>query len=154
MKLADAAATEAFGGALAAALKSREGVVVYLRGELGAGKTTLVRGLLRALGVAGAIRSPTYTLIEPYRAGARDVVHLDLYRIADPLELTNLGLGDFPEERTWWLVEWPDRGSGVLPLPDVQIHLQRQEEGREVRLGSSIPGLLQAVKRGLTGQVT
>jgi len=130
--LADAAATEAFGAALADALRDREGVVIYLRGDLGAGKTTLVRGLLRSLGVTGRVRSPTYTLMEPYRVGDRNVIHLDLYRISDPLELGNLGLGDFSPRTTWWLVEWPDRGGSLLPAAEVEVALRVDGAGREV----------------------
>ena len=139
--LPDAAATEAFGAALANALRDREGLVVYLRGNLGAGKTTLVRGLLRALGVEGRIRSPTYTLMEPYRAGERSVIHLDLYRIADPLELNNLGIQDFPPQKTWWLIEWPERGASLLPPPDLQIDLRVDGKGREATL-EGVEGVL------------
>lgn len=130
--LPDTAATEAFGAALADALRDREGVVIYLRGDLGAGKTTLVRGLLRALGVTGRVRSPTYTLMEPYRGGDRNVIHLDLYRISDPLELGNLGLADYSPRTTWWLVEWPERGSSLLPPADVEVALRVERAGREV----------------------
>ena len=137
-RLADATATESFGAALAHALAKRRGLVVYLSGDLGAGKTTLVRGLLRALGVTGTIRSPTYTLIEPYRAGDQDIVHLDLYRIGDALELANLGLADFPADRTWWLVEWPERGRGALPAPDLELALRHAAEGREVGLSGPL----------------
>ena len=131
--LPDAAATEAFGAALAESLRDREGAVIYLRGDLGAGKTTLVRGLLRALGVDGRVRSPTYTLMEPYRAGDRSVIHLDLYRLTDPLELHNLGLADFSPKTTWWLVEWPERGGSLLPAADAEIALRIEGAGREVR---------------------
>jgi tRNA threonylcarbamoyladenosine biosynthesis protein TsaE len=137
LHVADAAATESLGAALGKAFATRAGLVVYLRGELGAGKTTLVRGLLRAFGVHGAIRSPTYTLVEPYRADGKDLVHLDLYRINDALELANLGLVDFPPERTWWLIEWPERAAGALPAPDVELWLRRDGEGREVEVLSA-----------------
>jgi tRNA threonylcarbamoyladenosine biosynthesis protein TsaE len=136
--LPDAKATEAFGAALAKALGARSGVVIYLSGELGTGKTTLVRGLLHALGVEGSIRSPTYTLIEPYRAGGKDVVHLDLYRIADPLELANLGLADFPPGQTWWLIEWPERAGSTLPSADLELSLRHVPEGREVAIGGPL----------------
>jgi tRNA threonylcarbamoyladenosine biosynthesis protein TsaE len=138
--LPDAAATEAFGAALAESLRDREGVVIHLRGDLGAGKTTLVRGLLRALGVGGRVRSPTYTLMEPYRAGDRSVIHLDLYRLVDPLELHNLGLTDFSPKTTWWLVEWPERGGSLLPAADVEIALRIEGAGRQVSWqGASMP---------------
>ena len=121
--LFDAVATEALGGALARALKGRGAAVIYLEGDLGAGKTTLARGFLRALGVKGAIRSPTYTLMEPYQVGALEILHIDLYRLDDPVELHNLGLADYPPDRSFWLLEWPQRGAGVLPKPDVGVRL-------------------------------
>jgi tRNA threonylcarbamoyladenosine biosynthesis protein TsaE len=132
--LQDAAATEALGASLARVLAPRPGLVVYLHGELGAGKTTLVRAWLRALGVTGTIRSPTYTLVEPYEVGGRSLLHLDLYRLSDPEELVQLGVYDTPPERSTWLVEWPERGAGELPPPDLRISLGRAGEGREARL--------------------
>jgi len=137
LTLADAAATEAIGARLARALSQRAGLVVFLHGDLGAGKTTLVRGWLRALGVTGTIRSPTYTLVEPYEVDGRGLLHLDLYRLSDPLELEQLGLYDTPPERSVWLVEWPERGAGQLPQADLRIHLQVADAGREIRIESS-----------------
>ena len=126
--------TAALGAAVAAALAGRPGAVVYLEGPLGAGKTTLARGLLRALGVRGAIRSPTYTLLEPYDIPAGTLVHLDLYRLADGRELEPLGLRDYPPERCWWLVEWPERARDRLPAPDLHIRLAHDPGGRRVVL--------------------
>lgn len=123
LELADAEGTAALGAAVAARVAERAGGVIYLEGSLGAGKTTLARGLLRALGVRGAIRSPTYTLLEPYEASGRTLVHLDLYRLADERELESLGLRDYPPERCWWLVEWPERAGPRLPPPDLRIVL-------------------------------
>ena len=97
--------------------------VVYLKGDLGAGKTTLARGFLHALGVTGAIRSPTYTLLETYDADALTVVHLDLYRLRDPSELEPLGLRDLALPGYLWLIEWPERGAGWLPPPDLEVRL-------------------------------
>lgn len=128
--LADDAATEALGAELAAAFRARPGGVVYLHGTLGAGKTTLVRGWLRALGVTGSIRSPTYTLIEPYSADGRDWLHLDLYRLKSPDELEGLGLDDYPPSRCGWLVEWPECGAGYLPPPSLRIELRAADGGR------------------------
>ena len=145
LHLPDAGATEALGARLARAVASRAGLLVYLRGDLGAGKTTLVRGWLRALGVSGSIRSPTYTLVEPYEAGGHSILHLDLYRLNDPSELEQLGLADLPPDRSWWLVEWPERGGGLLPPPDLDIELLPAGEGaqsRLVRLIASDPGML------------
>lgn len=132
--LADAAATERVGAALAQALTARPGTIVYLRGDLGAGKTTLARGWLRALGVSGPIRSPTYTLIEPYRCNERDVLHMDLYRLQDPDELDALGLDDYPPRQSDWLVEWPERGAGRLPAADLELNLQVFEQKRKLEI--------------------
>lgn len=123
--LPDAEATEALGAALAPLLCSRPGGMIHLEGDLGAGKTTLSRALLRALGVVGAIRSPTYTLVEPYELPGLRVLHLDLYRLADPEELYGLGVLDDAPPAAWWLVEWPERGAGVLPAPDLRLRLSR-----------------------------
>lgn len=127
----------AFGGELARALQSALSPphgLVYLRGELGAGKTTLVRGLLRALGYLGAVRSPTYTLIEPYEAIDPPVVHLDLYRLGDPEELDDLGLRDLVAAPSLLLVEWPERGFGVLPAADLEIDIRPTPAGRSLVL--------------------
>jgi tRNA threonylcarbamoyladenosine biosynthesis protein TsaE len=124
--LADAAATEALGSALAAPLAraAREGaVIVHLEGPLGAGKTTLARGLLKGLGHAGRVRSPTFTLLEPYELGSCQVIHLDLYRLTDPGELDYLGLEDLVVPGAIVLVEWPERGAGRLPAADLLISL-------------------------------
>lgn len=130
LALADAEATTALGRSLAAALSDVSGVVVYLHGDLGAGKTTLARGLLRGLGVQGSIRSPTYTLMEPYSLEGREALHLDLYRLQDPRELHNLGLDDYPPASTLWLVEWPEKGANLLPAADVSVRLFLDGDGR------------------------
>ena len=131
LDLADAAAMEALGARLARSLSAG---IVYLQGELGTGKTTLVRGLLRGLGHTGKVRSPTYTLVEPYRFGDRAVYHLDLYRLASPEELEWLGLRDMLAEHALLLVEWPERGSGILPAADLTIAIAYAGEGRRVTL--------------------
>jgi tRNA threonylcarbamoyladenosine biosynthesis protein TsaE len=97
--------------------------VVYLTGDLGAGKTTLARGFLHAVGIEGAIRSPTYTLLELYETTAVTVVHLDLYRLRDPAELEPLGLRDLALPGHVWLIEWAERGAGWLPQPDLELQL-------------------------------
>lgn len=140
MLLRNAEETAALGAAIAAALADRPGAVIYLEGPLGAGKTTLVRGLLRTLGVEGTIRSPTYTLLEPYEPAGRSVVHLDLYRLADPGELESLGLRDYPRERCWWLVEWPERGGARLPEPDLRLRLAHDPAGRRAELSGPAAG--------------
>lgn len=133
--------TAALGAAAAALLAARPGGVVYLEGPLGAGKTTLARGLLQALGVRGAIRSPTYTLLEPYEVAGRLVVHLDLYRLADERELESLGLRDYPPERCWWLIEWPERAGARLPPPELRIALAHEGPGRRAALSGPLAAL-------------
>ena len=129
--LDDADATDALGARLARALPPR--AVVYLHGDLGAGKSTLARALLRALGVTGTIRSPTYTLVEQYPLADGGMgLHLDLYRIGDPGELEFLGLD--PVETRLWLVEWPERGRGGLPAADLDITLAVEGAGRHCAL--------------------
>ena len=127
--------TRAIGARLAGALIAadlREPFVVGLTGDLGAGKTTLVGGLLAALGHAGPARSPTYSLIEPYRLAGRDVQHCDLYRLRDPEELEDLGLRDLVTGSSILLVEWPERAGDRLRKPDLHLHLEYTEAGRQV----------------------
>lgn len=129
--LADAAATDALGAVLARTRPTP--AVVHLLGELGAGKSTLARALLRELGVTGAIRSPTYTLVERYPLDAGgEAWHMDLYRIADAGELEYLGLD--ADDVVLWLVEWPERGNAALPAPDLVIALEVDKDGRRARL--------------------
>ncbi len=128
--LADEAATSALAAALARELPAR--AVVWLHGDLGAGKSTLARAMLRALGVQGAIRSPTYTLVERYPIADGDALHLDLYRIGDAGELEFLGL-DVDDGRLW-LVEWPERGAGALPPADLHVRLEVAVAGRDAHL--------------------
>lgn len=120
--------------ALAVALASdaRNGGVVFLEGDLGAGKTTFARALLGALGVGERIKSPTYSLIESYRAGDLDAHHLDLYRIADPGEIEWLGLGDLFGGSPLVVVEWPERGGDALPEPDLVLRLDHAGSRREL----------------------
>jgi tRNA threonylcarbamoyladenosine biosynthesis protein TsaE len=134
LRLATPEDTDALGRALARS-RPKDSAVLYLQGELGAGKSTLARALLRELGVEGAIRSPTYTLVEryPLREGG-EAAHLDLYRIAAPGELEFLALEDLGAEAGLWLVEWPERGASALPAADLEVELVRDGEGRRVEL--------------------
>ncbi|MEI2796646.1 tRNA (adenosine(37)-N6)-threonylcarbamoyltransferase complex ATPase subunit type 1 TsaE [Pseudoxanthomonas sp. F11] len=149
--LPDTDATEALGQALA---RTRPAVaVVHLRGDLGAGKSTLARALLRALGVAGAIRSPTYTLVERYPVEGGEAWHLDLYRIGDAGELEFLGLDE--GAAVLWLVEWPERGGAALPRADLQVDLAVEGGGRAVRLKAVSPQGQQWLERVATeGELT
>jgi tRNA threonylcarbamoyladenosine biosynthesis protein TsaE len=123
---------ETFGGRLAQA--TTQGGVIFLQGELGAGKTTLVRGFVRALGYAGRVKSPTYTLLESYSLEGVNLYHLDLYRLADAEELEWIGIRDLLEDADLCLIEWPDRGLGVLPPADFEIQIEYRGEGRVLQL--------------------
>ena len=113
----------------AALAHSRGPFIVTLGGELGAGKTTLVRGLLQALRIEGAIRSPTYTLVEPYDSGDRAIYHLDLYRVINPSEVEDLGVRDLLQADAVLLIEWAEKGAGALPRPDLHIQISYAPSG-------------------------
>lgn len=149
--LADEEATGALGQALA---RTRpDAAIVYLQGDLGSGKSTLARALLRALGVGGAIRSPTYTLVERYPVEGGEAWHLDLYRIGDAGELEFLGLDE--GAAVLWLVEWPERGGAALPPADLQVDLSVEGNGRAARLVAASPQGQQWLERVATeGELT
>lgn len=133
LDLADEPATLALGAALAGT-RPETARIVHLTGDLGAGKTTLVRGWLRALGHSGPVKSPTYTLVESYEPAGRALHHFDLYRLTDPEELDYLGLDGYFDDQAVCLVEWPERGHGVLATPDLVIALRVLGTGRRARL--------------------
>lgn len=148
--LADESATLALGAALARGLAP--GDVIHLEGDLGAGKTTLVRGLIQALLPGTRVRSPTYTLVEPYATPELEILHLDLYRLGAPDELEALGVRERVGEAVI-LAEWPQRGAGVLPKPDLRISLEPAGEGRSARLEAFSPrGRELAVAEAVAGR--
>jgi tRNA threonylcarbamoyladenosine biosynthesis protein TsaE len=134
--LEDESATQALGGALARALLP--GLVIYLHGDLGAGKTALTRALLHAAGHKGAVKSPTYTLSEPYRIALDgqtvNLIHYDLYRMSSPEEFLDAGFREDFDGRNICVVEWPEKGEPVLPPPDVRVLLSVSGLGRAVEL--------------------
>ncbi len=135
--LPDEAATLALGAALAHCVEP--GLIVYLRGDLGAGKTTLVRGVLRELGYGGAVRSPTYTLVELYELSRLDLHHFDFYRFQDPREWIDAGFRESFDDRSVSLIEWPERAEGSLPPADLQIALQASGRGRNASFTHNSP---------------
>ncbi|MEQ8515791.1 MAG: tRNA (adenosine(37)-N6)-threonylcarbamoyltransferase complex ATPase subunit type 1 TsaE [Chromatocurvus sp.] len=145
LSLRDEADTVMLGSRLAAVLTP--GMLVFLKGDLGAGKTTLCRGLIRGLGHAGAVKSPTYTLVEPYELTRPPVYHFDLYRLASPGELDDIGLRDYLDSEHVCLVEWPERGGGVLPPADLIITIETGERGRKADLTAVSPRAKQALAR-------
>jgi len=134
LKVSGEQAQEALGAALAAA--SPPGCVIYLIGDLGAGKTTLARGFIRALGHKGAVKSPTYALLEPYDLPDQSCYHFDLYRLADPEELEYLGIRDLLRSEAILLVEWPEKGEGELPPADLVIGIGDDGDCRQLQIKS------------------
>ena len=131
--LADEEATLRAGKALGEVVL---GGVIFLEGNLGMGKTTLTRGLIQGLGHQGAVKSPTYTLVEPYQLDDRQIYHFDLYRLSEPEELEYMGIRDYFDQEALCLVEWAERGEGMLPTPDLEIKLEPLEQGRKLSLSA------------------
>lgn len=124
--------TEALGAELLQSLPGKS--LIFLRGQLGAGKTTLVRGLLRAAGYQGKVKSPTFTLVEEYHLDERIILHFDLYRLADPEELEWIGIRDYLAQQAICFIEWPEMGAGVLPEADLIVELTVVAHGRQARI--------------------
>tara|TARA_R110000737_G_scaffold112830_4_gene145971 strand:- start:1905 stop:2390 length:486 start_codon:yes stop_codon:yes gene_type:complete len=134
--LADELATIAMGKKLANIVKTelKQGIIVFLNGDLGAGKTTLTRGFVQGMGHIGHVKSPTYTLVEPYDLPDWQVYHFDLYRLADPEELEYMGIRDYFNHNSCSFIEWPEKGQGMLPGPDMIIDLAYHDEQRQISL--------------------
>lgn len=111
-----------------------QGGLIFLNGDLGAGKTTLVRGLLRHLGFTGTVKSPTYTLVEPYDVDGREIYHFDLYRLGDPEELEYMGIRDYLSSSALCLIEWPKKAHGFLPKENLNVLIQHADEKRKITL--------------------
>ena len=143
--LVDERATIAVGGGLAQVVlaqdeqndKMQPALIVYLKGDLGAGKTTLTRGFVRGMGHQGNVKSPTYTLVEPYELPPWQVYHFDLYRLGDAEELEYMGIRDYFAENCCCFIEWPEKGAGILAKADIVIELDYQDEHRTVALCAS-----------------
>ena len=155
--LANARATEGFGSRLAAAVLAAGsqghggGACIHLRGDLGAGKTTLARGILRGYGFGGAVKSPTYTLVEPYELEAGSVYHFDLYRLNDPAEVEFLGISDYFSGNNLCIIEWPEHGIGAIPGPDLDFELRSAGKGRELIWTAPTPRGVEIAERLLSG---
>ncbi len=122
--------TESVAAQLASVIS--KGMIVHLQGDLGAGKTTFARGFLKGLGFVGAVKSPTYNIVQPYQTDHFAVYHFDLYRISDPEELEALGIRDYFDGDAICLLEWPENGKGLIPVPDICIKLDYEGEGRKI----------------------
>lgn len=137
LQIASEAAMEALGGRLAGAITT--GCSIYLKGPLGAGKTTMVRGLLRGMGYTENVRSPTYALVESYQLGGYEIYHFDLYRLAHTEELENIGIRDYMSPHSISIIEWPERAAEVLPPADITFDIQYDGTARKVFIHPGSP---------------
>jgi len=144
----DELATEQVGHEIASALPDK--CLVFLNGPLGAGKTTMVRGILRAAGHQGSTKSPTYTLVEPYNLADASYYHFDLYRLGDPEELEYIGIRDYLDEQAVCLVEWPEKGHGFIPAADLTLNLDYEGESRSITLDAESSILANKLAEKLT----
>lgn len=124
--------TLAFAAHLATLINDK--IIIFLYGPLGAGKTTFTRGFLRGLQFQGKVKSPTYTLVEPYQINDKTIFHFDFYRINDPMELQYVGIEEYFHQRAICLIEWPEKALPLLPDPDLNCYIAYQNGGREIRL--------------------
>jgi tRNA threonylcarbamoyladenosine biosynthesis protein TsaE len=138
----------AFGAQLAKT--TLNGTVLFLYGVLGAGKTTFARGFLQGMGYQGKVKSPTYTLVEPYEIAKRHIFHFDLYRLTTAKELEYIGIHDYFAPSTICLIEWPEKGGSVLPLPDLAGYITFAQIGRHIELRAYSPRGEKALRHGFT----
>ena len=137
-----------FGAQLGAAIgKIDSPLLILLNGDLGAGKTTISRGILQGLGHQGAVKSPTYTLVEPYQLAIGKIYHFDLYRLIDPEELEHIGFSDYLSEAKLCIIEWPENGGSYIPMPDITVAINQYELGRQVTLSSNTKSGQQCIEQ-------